>query len=183
MTLAEVAAHLNLSRETVYRLVQRGEIPASKVGQQWRFRREKVDAWMESLEATQPKRNRPMSHSDAPKPRPSPAPGAPPGAEEAIREMVRRIVERFQPEKIIVFGSYARGTAGPDSDVDLLVVMPVVGSKREQAVQIHIALAGVGLSKDVVVVTPEEVERFRDVVGTIVHPAITEGRVLYERPV
>ncbi len=41
------------------------------------------------------------------------------GAEKAIKEMVQRIVEQFQPEKIILFGSYARGTAGPDSDVDI----------------------------------------------------------------
>ena len=46
-------------------------------------------------------------------------------AQETISEMVRRIVERFHPEKIILFGSYARGTAGPDSDVDLLVVLPI----------------------------------------------------------
>ncbi len=52
MTLQEVAAYLRLSRETLYRLAQQGEIPASKVRQQWRFRRDKVDAWMESLENT-----------------------------------------------------------------------------------------------------------------------------------
>lgn len=95
--------------------------------------------------------------------------------------MVRRIVDRFDPEKIILFGSYARGTAGPDSDVDLLVVLPVVGPKRKKAIEIHVALAGVGLPKDVIVVTPEELERNRDIVGTIVYPALREGRTLYER--
>ena len=44
-----------------------------------------------------------------------------------VAEMVRRIAEGFRPDKIIVFGSRARGTAGPDSDVDFLVVMPVMG--------------------------------------------------------
>jgi predicted nucleotidyltransferase len=102
-------------------------------------------------------------------------------AQEIIGEMVRRIVERFDPEKIILFGSYARGTAGPDSDVDLLVVMPVSGSKREQRLAIRIALHGMGLAKDIVVATPEEIERDRDLVGTIVYPALREGRVLYER--
>ena len=62
------------------------------------------------------------------------------GSEKAIKEMVQRIVERFQPEKIILFGSYARGTAGPDSDVDLLDVMPVKGSKRKAQLQIRTAL-------------------------------------------
>jgi len=53
-------------------------------------------------------------------------------------------VERFNPVKILLFGSYARGTAVPDSDVDLLVVMPVQGSKRKHAVEIYGVLAGIG---------------------------------------
>ena len=53
---------------------------------------------------------------------------------DAIAEMVRRIVAQFNPDKIILFGSHARGEAGPDSDVDLLVVMQPHGSKRERVV-------------------------------------------------
>ena len=101
--------------------------------------------------------------------------------QKKIEEMVRRIVEKFHPEKIILFGSYARGQAGPDSDVDLLVVMPVSGSKREAAIQIDLALAGRGLPKDIIVATPEEVERLRDIIGTLIYPAIREGKVMYER--
>ena len=101
-------------------------------------------------------------------------------AQRKIEEMVRRIVERFHPEQVILFGSYARGKAGPDSDVDLLVVMPVSGSKRKIAVEIDLALAGMGLPKDIIVVTPEEVARLRDIVGTIVYPAVREGKVMYE---
>lgn len=95
--------------------------------------------------------------------------------------MVKRIAEDFQPAKIILFGSHARGTATMDSDVDLLVVMPVKGSRRQQAIAIELKLGGIGLSKDVIVVTPEEFERFRDVVGSIVYPAAHEGRVVYEQ--
>lgn len=102
-------------------------------------------------------------------------------AQEKIEQMVRRIVERFHPEKIILFGSYARGDAGPDSDVDLLVVMPVAGSKRQIAVEISLALAGAGLPKDIIVVTPDEVARLRDIVGTIIYPAVREGKVVYDR--
>lgn len=102
-------------------------------------------------------------------------------AQEKIQEMVRRIVERFHPEKIILFGSYARGTAGPDSDVDLLVVKSVVGPKQQERLNIRLALRGIGLAKDVIVVTPEEVERDKDLVGTIIRPALREGKVLYER--
>ena len=101
--------------------------------------------------------------------------------QKKIEEMVRRIVEKFHPEQIVLFGSYALGQAGPDSDVDLLVVMPVSGSKRKTAMEIDLALAGIGLPKDIIVVTPEEVARLRDIVGTIVYPAVREGKVMYDR--
>jgi predicted nucleotidyltransferase len=101
-------------------------------------------------------------------------------AQATIQEMVRRIVEKFDPVQIILFGSYARGTAGPDSDVDLLVVMPVAGSKMEKTVEIRLVLRGMGLAKDVIVVTPEEVQKYRDVIGTIIYPAFREGKILYE---
>lgn len=99
---------------------------------------------------------------------------------DAIAEMVRRIVERFNPERIILFGSHARGTAGPDSDVDLLVVLHA-DSKRGLTTEIHRLLGGIGIAKDVIVVTPAEVERYRDIPGTIVWPALHEGKVLYDR--
>jgi len=101
--------------------------------------------------------------------------------DKIIREMVQRVVEGFHPEMIVLFGSHARGNAGPDSDVDLLVVMPVNGSKRDLTIKIRKALAGIGLAKDVVVATPEELARYRDLVGTIIYPAMHEGTVVYER--
>jgi predicted nucleotidyltransferase len=99
----------------------------------------------------------------------------------AIHEMARRLIREFDPDRIILFGSYARGTAGPDSDADLLVVMPVSGSRRLKTVEMERALAGVGLPKDLVLVTPEELERDRRSPGTLVRPALEEGAVLYER--
>lgn len=103
--------------------------------------------------------------------------------QEKIDEMVRRIVKRVHPEKIILFGSYARGSATIDSDADILVVMPVKGSKRKRATDIDLALVGVDLPVDVIVVTPEELEQNRNRIGTIIYPALREGRVLYERAV
>ncbi len=97
-----------------------------------------------------------------------------------ISEAVQRIVERFHPAKIILFGSHARGSAGPDSDVDLLVVMNVKDSKRRQAVEIDLALSDRRFPLDLIVVTPEEFETYRDIVGHIVYPAVREGKVLYE---
>ena len=106
----------------------------------------------------------------------------PPTSNDAeIRTMVERIVNQFSPEKIILFGSRARGQAGPDSDVDLLIVMPVSGSKRHKAIEIGVALHDVRLPKDLIVTTPEEFEWRKDTIGTVERPAWREGRVLYDR--
>lgn len=91
-----------------------------------------------------------------------------------IREIVKRIVSQFDPEKIILFGSYARGTAGPDSDLDFLVVMPVKESKRQTQLQIRIALHDIKF--------PKEFEWRKNIVGTIEWPATHEGKVLYAKP-
>ena len=109
------------------------------------------------------------------------ASNVPPEVRAKIDEMVRRVVNGFHPEKIILFGSYARGEAGPDSDVDLLVVLQGTFSKTEEAIKIRMVLRWMGLSKDVVVATPEELEAQKDVVGTVIYPAVHEGKVLYER--
>jgi predicted nucleotidyltransferase len=98
-----------------------------------------------------------------------------------IRRMVRVIVRRFDPDRIILFGSHARGDAGPDSDVDLLVVMPVAGSTFDKAVEIGVALHDIRVSKDIIVTRPEEFAWRKDIVGTIERPAFREGKVQYER--
>jgi predicted nucleotidyltransferase len=100
---------------------------------------------------------------------------------KSLKMIVSRIVTRFDPDKIILFGSHARGDAGPDSDVDLLVVMPVARSKRESRLAIRRALRDVAISKDVIVSPPEEYAWRKDVVGTIEYPATREGKVLYAK--
>lgn len=100
---------------------------------------------------------------------------------QQIDLMVKRLVERFDPDQIILFGSHARGTAGPDSDVDLLVVMPVSGPKREKQIEMRVALHDIAVLKDIFLVTPEQVARQRNIVGTIIRPALREGKVLYVR--
>lgn len=104
-----------------------------------------------------------------------------PEVQKEIDRMVRLIVERFDPERIVLFGSYATGNAGPDSDVDLLVIMPIRGSKRETAIEIDRALIDRRVPLDLIVATPEEVERNRDVIGTVLRTALLEGKVVYER--
>ncbi len=100
---------------------------------------------------------------------------------EMIDEMAQTIVERFHPEKIILFGSHAKGDAGPDSDVDLLVVMPAPCAKRRKRIDIRLALRDIHIPKDIIVVTSNELKKYCNVVGTIIYPALREGKSLYER--
>ena len=95
--------------------------------------------------------------------------------------MVKRIAAQFQPDKIILFGSHAHGRVGLDSDVDLLVVMPVSGSRREKAIEIAVTLHDIPIAKDVIVVRPEDFEWRSKIVGTIERPVAREGKLLYSR--
>ncbi len=101
-------------------------------------------------------------------------------AENVLNEVAQRLVEQFAPIRIILFGSQARGKADERSDVDLPVVCPVAGRKRDLMVAMDRALAGLGIARDVVVLTPEEYERDRHIPGTVARPASLEGRTLYD---
>lgn len=100
---------------------------------------------------------------------------------EKINALINKIVKEFNPIKIILFGSYARGTATPDSDVDLLVVMPIEGSKREKRIEIRTALCGMGIAKDIFVAKPEDLGIYKDLMGTVIYSALKEGKLIYER--
>jgi len=97
----------------------------------------------------------------------------------ALEELVRRIVDIARPDRIILFGSAARGEMGPDSDVDLLVVKSGIEHRRRLAQDIYMNLSGVGVGVDIIVLTPEDIEAERDSVGSILGPALDEGRVIY----
>jgi predicted nucleotidyltransferase len=101
--------------------------------------------------------------------------------DEIIAEMTRRIVEQFDPLQVILFGSHARGDANADSDVDLLVVFPEVENNRTVAVAILSLLRGLGVPKDVVVTTLAEIAARGRLIGSVLEPALREGRILYER--
>jgi predicted nucleotidyltransferase len=97
----------------------------------------------------------------------------------AIDRLVRRIVEVAQPDRIVLFGSAARGEMGPDSDLDVLVVKSGVAHRRRLAQDIYMNLSGVGVGVDLIVLTPEDIEQQRNSVGSIVGPALEEGLVIY----
>ena len=100
-----------------------------------------------------------------------------------LDEVIRRIRAVSDPEQIILFGSYARGDFGPDSDVDLLVVKSGVEAPRQESVRLRRALRGLLIPIDVVVATPQQMQRHRDTIGLIYRQAVREGRILYERPI
>ncbi|MBI3977674.1 MAG: nucleotidyltransferase domain-containing protein [Chloroflexi bacterium] len=100
-------------------------------------------------------------------------------APEVLDEIVHRIVEVARPERIILFGSAVRGEMGPNSDVDLLVVKRGQFDRGRLTEEIYMRLFGVGEAVDVIVVTPEEVERYRNSFALVIAPALREGRVVY----
>ena len=97
-----------------------------------------------------------------------------------LDEMVRRLVAEFHPEQIILFGSRAWGEPNEDSDVDLYVIVPESGENPIKRMQrAHHCLRGVGVSKDVLVHTRAEAERYRNVRASLEYKLFNEGRVLY----
>jgi predicted nucleotidyltransferase len=100
---------------------------------------------------------------------------------EYLDRIVKRIVTRFHPEKVILFGSHARREAGPDSDIDLLVVMAFEGSAFDRGLEISLALPDLPVPVDILVTTPEDFAWRKDVVGTVEWPASREGKVVYAR--
>ena len=98
-----------------------------------------------------------------------------------LDEAAERLVTQFQPDRIILFGSYARAAADQHSDVDLLVIGHFEGNRRALMVAMDRALGGLGFARDIVILTPEEFEEDRHIPGTIARPASLEGEILYER--
>lgn len=101
--------------------------------------------------------------------------------DDLLKKISERLVAEFHPQRIILFGSQARGTADERSDVDILVVCPIKGKRRALMVAMDRTLSGLGFAKDIIVLTPKEFERDRHIPGTVARPAWLEGRILYER--
>jgi predicted nucleotidyltransferase len=100
---------------------------------------------------------------------------------ETIEEMARKIRDRFAPEKIVLFGSYARGDANDSSDVDFLVVKATTLPKPARSAPIYSLLRDYPVSKDILVYAPRELEDYAALPASVVHRALAEGIVLYEK--
>lgn len=100
--------------------------------------------------------------------------------EADLEAIVRHIVEHFHPRRIVLFGSHAHGTHGPESDLDLFIEMETERRPPERAIEVAELFGLRPWPLDVVVYTPEEVERLRDLRGTLLERIEHEGRVLYE---
>ena len=96
-----------------------------------------------------------------------------------LAEVIRRVVAVAQPQKIILFGSSAHESARPDSDFDLLVIKAGDYDAGHLVEEIYMNLLGVGRAVDVVVATPEEVEKDRRRWTSVICPALAEGRLVY----
>jgi predicted nucleotidyltransferase len=100
---------------------------------------------------------------------------------DVIRDIVRCIVDAARPEKVILFGSRARGDARPGSDFDVLVIKPSDEPRYRRSVPLYVALADLPVEVEVMVYTPEEVEEWSGVPLAFVTTAVREGTTVYER--
>ena len=96
-----------------------------------------------------------------------------------LNDIVQRIVTEVHPSRIILFGSAARGELGQDSDLDVLVVMPDGAHRRRTAQHIYLCLCGLGIAKDIVVVTESDVRDYGGNPSLVLCSALQEGKELY----
>jgi predicted nucleotidyltransferase len=92
-------------------------------------------------------------------------------SDDVTRKIRQRLVDAFEPGKIILFGSQARGTADDRSEVDILVICSFEGKRRHLMLEMDKSLNGLELARDILILTPEEFERDRHIPGPIARPA------------
>ena len=100
--------------------------------------------------------------------------------EQVLGKVVARIVAAIHPSRVILFGSYGRGDANEESDVDLMVVKPKVGNRGEEMLHMYQAVGSIGANVDLLLYSEAEYERRSQVPGTVLYWARKEGRSLYE---
>ena len=100
--------------------------------------------------------------------------------QETLEDIIQRIVEVAQPERILLFGSASRGSMDRNSDVDLLIIKQ--GGDSDLRARIYERLYGVGVAVDAILVSPADVERYKDSHALVIKPALQDGTVVYESP-
>ena len=100
--------------------------------------------------------------------------------EQTLQQVVKRIVAVAQPSRVILCGSYGRGGADQDSDLDLMVIERRVDNRGEEMIRLRKAVGSIGVGVDVLVYSETEYERRSQVPGTVLYWARKEGRPLYE---
>ncbi len=164
LTVRDAARHLRVVEKTVVRLIHRKELPATKVGRVWRIKRSWLEEWLE----------RGAGHSGQ---------AQKTDVMEAIVPVLRERILSARKNKIcrvILYGSRARGTARPDSDLDLLVVEKDPMSKRQEKEQLCQAVGDFSIPIDLRVMGEMEFQETKNIVGGIAYPAHKEGILLYE---
>lgn len=102
--------------------------------------------------------------------------------QQQIEQICQTIVREFNPDKLVLFGSEATGTARPDSDIDLLVVMPFAGSPIKQATEIYRSIDDRRLAVDLIVRTPAQIEERRQIGDVFFREILATGKVIHESP-
>jgi predicted nucleotidyltransferase len=105
-------------------------------------------------------------------------------SEEQVALITNAVVRAVAPQRVILFGSQARETAKETSDIDLLIISPsnLIPSRRLEIARIRRSLPSLGIPIDILLFTPEEVEKWKGTTNHIIGAALREGKVLYERP-
>lgn len=93
--------------------------------------------------------------------------------------ILQRVIDAVHPLRVVLFGSAARDEMTPDSDVDLLVIMPNGTHRRHIMEHLHTQFSGLPLPVEVIIATPEDLEQYGESVGLIYRTALEEGRELY----
>ena len=100
-------------------------------------------------------------------------------SDKDLNKVVSRIVEFYQPEKIILFGSYAQGNPNENSDLDLILIKETNEPALDRAEGIHKALRDLFLPMDILVYTPSEISKDKDRKFTFIHDVLKTGKILY----
>jgi len=156
----EVAAYLKVAPITIYRKVKAQEIPFFKVGRHLKFSQSTIEAWIQDLA----RQRMPSSPSQL----------------DIIHHMAEKIISAIHPQKIILFGSYAWGEPTKDSDIDLCVIHPTVIKKNKRARIVKDILYPYLHPLDIIVYTPEEVEKWGQAEGGLLKKILDNGKVLYD---